>query len=430
MKPANATAPSRLHNIPAVQPRASRMDRLAKYLLLSRLQAIGHGRLILREGTEQHVFGRRDEATDLSVTFTVRNSGFYSKVVFGGTIGAGEAYMAQDFDCSDLTAAVQLLLRNRVLLDGLDDSLLRLTAPLHKLFHWLHENTRRGSRHNIASHYDLGNEFFALFLDPTMMYSCAYYEDPTMTLERASVAKLDLICRKLALGPGDHVIEIGTGWGGFAIHAAKRYGCHVTTTTISREQYEMATARVRQEGLADRVTVLMQDYRDLNRDLTGQYDKLVSIEMIEAVGHKYIDVFFAKCSELLKPEGVMLLQAMTIADQRYREAITTVDFIQRYIFPGSFIPSVTAITGSVTKATDMRLYHMQDIGPHYAQTLRTWRERFLAQLPQVRVMGYPEEFTRMWEFYLCYCEGGFLERAIGDAQMVFVKPASQIAPIT
>ncbi len=425
MKTANATAHSRHSNTLEDRPHISYLDQLAKHLLFSRLRLIKHGRLILNDGLEQHVFGSSKEINDLRVTIMVNSGKFYSKVVFGGTIGAGEAYMSADFYCSDLTAAVQLLLRNRDVLDGMDDSLLRLTAPLHKVFHWLHDNTRRGSRHNIASHYDLGNRFFGLFLDSTMMYSCAYFKTPEMTLEDASKAKLDHICKKLSLAPGDRVLEIGTGWGGFAIHAAKYYGCHVTTTTISKEQYDLAKKRIQLERLSDRITLLNTDYRDLK----GQYDKLVSIEMIEAVGHKHLDVFFKKCSELLEPEGMMLLQAITIADQRYRDATKTVDFIQRYIFPGSFIPSITAISASVTKATDMRLFHMQDIGPHYATTLRLWRERFMGQLPKVRAMDYPEEFIRMWEFYLCYCEGGFLERAIGDAQMVFIKPNCHIDPI-
>jgi cyclopropane-fatty-acyl-phospholipid synthase len=257
------------------------------------------------------------------------------------------------------------------------------------------------------------------------MYSSAIFEREDMPLEAASIAKLDRICRKLDLKPDDRVIEIGTGWGGFALHAARHYGCHVTTTTISRSQQKLARERVTAAGLNDRITLLLQDYRDL----TGQYDKLVSIEMIEAVGHQYYDTFFRKCSELLKPEGTMLLQAITIADQRYEAARRSVDFIQRYIFPGSCIPSVTAISNALTRATDLRLFHLEDIGPHYALTLRRWRENFNANLAGVRALAYPESFIRMWEFYLCYCEAGFMERVIGDVQMLLVKPGARPAPL-
>jgi cyclopropane-fatty-acyl-phospholipid synthase len=259
-----------------------------------------------------------------------------------------------------------------------------------------------------------------------MMYSCAVYETDECTLEQASIAKLERICRKLDLQPSDHVLEIGTGWGGFAIYAAQHYGCHITTTTISQEQYALAKQRVESAGLADRVTVLCKDYRDLH----GQYDKLVSIEMIEAIGHQYLPDYFRQCSRLLKPEGMMLLQAITIADQRYQSALRSVDFIQRYIFPGSFIPSVSAMTDAIAKNTDMRLFHLEDIGPHYATTLRDWRERFFDRIDEVRSLGYSEAFIRLWEFYLCYCEGGFRERAIGDVHMLMTKPQCRRAPVS
>ncbi|HSW51639.1 MAG TPA: cyclopropane-fatty-acyl-phospholipid synthase family protein, partial [Sulfuricaulis sp.] len=298
----------------------------------------------------------------------------------------------------------------------------RLTAPARKLFHWMNRNSRTGSRRNIAAHYDLGNEFFRLMLDETLMYSSAVFERPDMTLAEAQRARLDRICRKLALGPRDHVLEIGTGWGGFALHAATHYGCRVTTTTISREQYALAQERIAQAGLSDRVTVLLEDYRDLR----GEYDKLVSIEMIEAVGHEYYETFFARCSALLKPDGLMLLQAITIADQRYEAARKSVDFIQRYIFPGSCIPSVSVMAQAVARATDMKLLHLEDIGPHYATTLRHWRERLYANADAVRQLDLSEEFLRMWEFYLCYCEGGFAERALGDVQLLLAKPQNRL----
>jgi len=292
---------------------------------------------------------------------------------------------------------------------------------LQKIFHAFNRNTRQGSRKNIAAHYDLGNEFYALWLDPTMMYSAAYFDTDSTTLDEAAVAKLDRICRKLDLSEQDSVIEIGTGWGGFAIHAARHYGCHVTTTTISKEQHDYAKQAIRDAGLEDRITLLFQDYRDL----TGRFDKLVSIEMIEAVGHEYHDTFFRKCCELLKPEGQMLLQAITIADQRYDTYKKGVDFIKRYIFPGGCLTSVTDMSRTLTAHTDMRVIHLEDIGSHYATTLRHWHDRFFARIDQVREMGYSDSFVRMWQFYLAYCESAFVERAIGDVQMLIMKPGAR-----
>jgi len=307
----------------------------------------------------------------------------------------------------------------------MDSGAARLIAPIRKLLHWVNRNTRSGSRRNIAAHYDLGNDFFRLWLDPTMMYSSAVFERDDMSLEEASLAKLDRICRKLELSPNDHVLEIGTGWGGFAVYAASQYGCRVTTTTISREQYEYAKQRVEEAGLQDRVELLLKDYRDLD----GKYDKLVSIEMIEAVGNEFMDTYFDQCARLLREDGMMLLQAITIADQRYKSALKSVDFIQRYIFPGGFLPSVTAILQSVTASSNMRIYHLEDIGAHYAETLKRWREAFARNLNRIWSMGYGEEFLRMWHYYYCYCEGGFKERAIGTVQVLFVKPGSRREPL-
>jgi len=378
---------------------------------------------LLDSGTRHH-YGARTVRCPLEVTVRVHDARFWSELAFGGSIGAGEAYMEGYWSTDDLTALVRVLLQNRDVLDGMETGLARLTVPLQKSLHWLNRNTREGSRRNIAAHYDLGNDFFSLFLDPTMMYSSAIFERPEMTLEEAQRERLHRICRKLELKPGDHLLEIGTGWGGLAIHAAQHYGCRVTTTTISREQFGHARERVAAAGLADRVTLLLEDYRDLR----GRYDKLASIEMIEAVGHAFYDTYFRQCGRLLEDEGLMLLQAITIADQRYAAARRSVDFIQRHIFPGSTIPSVSVMLDSLTRSTDMKLVHLEDIGPHYATTLRKWRENFLASLDRVRALGYPERFVRMWEFYLCYCEGGFEERAIGDVQMLLAKPGSRRAP--
>ena len=341
--------------------------------------------------------------------------------MFGGSIGSGEAYMQGHWTCDDLSTLVRILLINRNVLEHVDSGAVSLVRPARKLLHWLNRNTRSGSRRNIAAHYDLGNDFYALWLDRRMMYSSAYFESPEVSLDEAAAAKLDLICRKLDLRPGERLLEIGSGWGGFAIFAARNYGCHVTTTTISREQYAFAEARIREAGLEDRITLLAEDYRDL----TGRYDKLVSIEMIEAVGHQFHTTFFQKCCELLEPHGKMLLQAITIADQRFEAYKKDVDFIRRYIFPGGCLTSVTNMCEILTEHTDMRVLDLEDIGPHYARTLRIWRERFFGAIDQVRDLGYSEPFIRMWDYYLCFCEGAFEERAIGDVQMLITRPQAR-----
>jgi len=409
-----------------VTPKPRFLDQIARRAVLARLQKLQRGRLTLSDGAQSYRFGRTSIECPLDVAVQVLDGRFYSDMAFGGSIGAGEAYMQGYWNTNDLTGLVRLLVQNREVLDGMETGLARLTAPAQKLLHWLNRNTAQGSRRNIAAHYDLGNDFFKLFLDETMMYSSAIFERADMSLHEAQLARLDRICRKLDLKPTDHLLEIGTGWGGMALHAAENFGCRVTTTTISREQHALAVERIRAAGLSDRITVLLSDYRDL----TGQFDKLVSIEMIEAVGYQFYDIYFGKCGAPLKPDGMMLLQAITIADQRYDQAKRSVDFIQRYIFPGSCIPSVTAISDSITRASDLRQFHLEDIGPHYATTLRKWRENLFARIAAVRALGYPESFIRMWEFYLCYCEGGFTERAIGDVHMLLVKPDSRRAPIT
>ncbi|MGE0824159.1 MAG: class I SAM-dependent methyltransferase [Candidatus Binatia bacterium] len=401
------------------------LARFARAMVLARLQNLQTGKLVVIDGIEQFVFGLPDSDFPLSVTLSVQDQRFYLDILFGGSVGAGEAYMSGYWSCDNLTTLVRILVRNRAVLEGMETGLACLTAPVRKLIHTLRQNTKSGSRHNIAAHYDLGNEFFSLFLDETMTYSCGIFEKENSSLPEASLAKIDRICRKLQLSPHDHVLEIGTGWGSFALYAAQHYGCRVTTTTISQQQHELAQQRVAAAGLSERITLLLQDYRDLS----GQYDKLVSIEMIEAVGHAFYETYFRCCSNLLKPEGMMLLQAILIADQHYEHAKRSVDFIQRYIFPGSCIPSLTAICQAIAKATDMRLSHLEDLTPHYAETLRLWRERFFDNIQQVRALKYPEEFIRMWEFYLCYCEGGFRERVINDVQMLFVKPLNRQTPI-
>jgi cyclopropane-fatty-acyl-phospholipid synthase len=423
---ANDIADTAAGNAAAQPPGALRaIDALAKRVVLSKLRQLQGGELVLVEGAQQYRFGAASAALPEPVVVRVDDGRFYGHLAFGGSIGAGEAYMRGYWRTERLVELVRLLVLNMEALDGIDSGYARLAASLHKLLHAIRRNTKAGSRKNISAHYDLGNDFFRLFLDETMMYSAATFIHPEMTLAQAQRVRLDAICRKLDLRASDHVLEIGTGWGGFALHAAERYGCRVTTTTISREQWSRARERVNDAGLSERVEVLCTDYRELR----GKYDKLVSIEMIEAVGHQYYDTYFAQCARLLESHGAMVLQAITIADQRYERARRSVDFIQRYIFPGSCIPSVSALATSIARASDLRIFHLEDIGPHYARTLREWRHNLFENIAQIRALGYDEEFIRMWEFYLCYCEGGFEERAIGDVQMLLVKPGNRRAPI-
>ena len=403
-------------------PKPSRLDKLARRAVRKRLDLVREGHVVITENGSRATYGKLSDELPLTAHLSVNDPRFYSEVAFGGVIGAGEAYIRGYWDCDELTTLVRILLRNRDVLTRMNSGLGRLTAPIQKFLHWLNRNTHSGSRRNIAAHYDIGNEFYALWLDRRMMYSSAVFATPDMTLDEAAVAKLDRVCRKLRLGPSDHVLEIGAGWGGFAIHAAKNYGCRVTTTTISNAQYHYASQAIAAAGVAPQVTLLQSDYRDL----TGTYDKLVSIEMIEAVGWQYQDRFFRKCCDLLTPKGEMLLQAITIADQQYEAYRSGVDFIRRYIFPGGCLCSVTAMARSLARETDMRLVHMEDIGPHYAKTLRCWHDRFDARLDDVRAQGYPEDFIRLWRYYLSYCEGAFLERTIGDVQMHLVRPLARV----
>ena len=401
--------------------RPTGLERLARRLVTSRLKHLRRGQVVIKDRGRIATFGSLSDEYPLTAVIVVKHPAFYSDIAFGGSIGAGEAYMQGHWQCDELTSLLRILLINRDVLENLDSGMARLANPMRKALHWLNRNTRSGSRKNIAAHYDLGNDFYALWLDQRMMYSSAYFDAADKTLEEASVAKLERICKKLDLSADDTVIEIGTGWGGFAIYAAENYGCHVTTTTISREQYDLAKSRVAAAGLEDRVTLLFDDYRDLE----GQYDKLVSIEMIEAVGHQFHDSFFEKCSSLLKPDGQMLLQAITIADQQYDQYKYGVDFIRRYIFPGGCLTSVTDMTRVITDRTDMRAFHIEDIGAHYAKTLRHWHDRFSKRLDVVREQGYSDAFIRMWKYYLCYCEGAFIERATGTVQMLVLKPAAR-----
>lgn len=323
--------------------------------------------------------------------------------------------MDGDWDCDDLVGLMRILLVNEPAMEKVDGSTTLSTQLANLLQHLFRRNSRAGSRENIRAHYDLSNAFFSTFLDQQMMYSSAVYEDEDASLEEASLAKLERLCRKLELSPEDHLLEVGTGWGGLAVYAASRFGCRVTTVTISREQFDAAEARVRDAGLSLLVDVILKDYRDVE----GQFDKIVSVEMVEAVGHQYLDQYFRVLGRLLRPQGLMVLQAITIEDGRYRQALRSVDFIKKHIFPGSFIPSVSALVGSAAAQSKTVLVNLEDIGFDYARTLQAWRCRFEARLAEVAALGFDDAFVRMWRFYLAYCEAGFLERAISDVQMVF-----------
>ena len=398
----------------------------AKRVLLKQLEKLKHGELILNDGVEQHIFGRLDGRLPKTITINIHDRDFYSSILVNGGLGAGEAYIDGNWTCEDLTGVVELFICNREYLEGNGLCMRWFTKPLQILQRIMQRNTLKGSRRNIAAHYDLGNDLFEQFLDRTMMYSCGIFHHEKATLQEASEAKLERICQKLQLNPDDHVLEIGTGWGGFALYAASHYGCRVTTTTISKEQHEYASQRIRDAGLESRVTLLFDDYRELE----GSYDKVVSIEMIEAIGYRNYDSYFNKCAELLRPDGLMLLQSITIADQRFAVAKKSIDYIQRFIFPGGCLPSVAALSDAIARKTDMRIFHLEDIGPHYATTLRMWRERFFANIEKITQLGYPERFIRMWQYYLCYCEGGFRQQSIGTVQMLITKPQALRQPLT
>jgi len=345
-------------------------------------------------------------------------------VVLGGTVGAGDAYMDGDWDCDDLVCLVRLLVANRDVMEKVDGTATVTSRIGNLLQHLLRRNSLAGSRRNVEAHYDLSNEFFATFLDEQMMYSSAVYESANASLDEASIAKLERLCRKLELTPQDHLLEIGTGWGGLAIYAAERYGCRVTTTTISQAQYAAASQRVRDAGLQDRVTVLCRDYRELE----GTFDKLVSVEMVEAVGHQYLDGYFRTLSRLVGPDGLIVVQAITIDDRYYEQAVRSVDFIKKHIFPGGFLPCVSRLIAAAARNTDTMLVNLEDFGADYARTLRAWRERFEARRDDIQALGFDVRFRRMWRFYLAYCEGGFLERATSCVQLVFAKPGYRGQP--
>ena len=397
------------------------VDRIARRFVLDRLRGLRQGELALIDNVEQSLFGQRDE---LRAELVVHRPRLFRDAVLGGTLGVAESYIRGDWDSRDLTALFRIFLRNRSAKDSLDSRASYGARIGRRIMHWLRDNTPAGSRRNIRAHYDLGNDFFSLWLDETLAYSSAVFTDPAQSLAAASMEKFDRVCRKLDLRPEDHLLEIGTGWGGFALHAAQQYGCRVTTTTVSQRQFETALQRFQAARLDERITALQQDYRDLQ----GQFDKLASIEMIEAVGYRHFDQYFESLGRLLRPDGSLVLQAIVMPERGYSSYLQSVDFIQRFIFPGGCLPSLSAMLESAGRASDLRCVHVEDFAPHYAETLRRWRRAFDEQRGEIRAMGYSDEFLRMWTYYLCYCEAAFEERSVGVVQIQFDKPGCRRDP--
>ena len=377
------------------------------------------GHISVNDGDETFTFG--DSSSDEKVSVDIHSQEFYVMTGSGGALGIAEAYVAGYWSSDDVVKLFQIIIRNRDILLSLEKGFAKLVKPINKMIHRGRQNTLKGSKENILAHYDLSNDFYKLWLDPSMTYSCAFFNNDSVTLEEASIEKLDRICRKLDLSEDDSVLEIGTGWGSFSIHAAKNYGCKVTTTTISDAQFDYARSRIKDEGLESKITLINKDYRDLD----GKYDKIVSIEMIEAVGYEYIPDYFSKLSSLLKNNGLVALQGITYNDQNFEVYKNSVDFIKKYIFPGSCLISIAQIIDVIKKDTDLAMVDMEDITKHYAVTLNRWRKNFMDVIPKVKEMGYSQAFINMWEFYFLYCEAGFSERNIGDVQMIFAKSGSR-----
>ena len=399
------------------------LARIVRNAVLARLAHLREGHLVIREQGGEHAFGRAD--ADLAAVVTIRDPRAWVAIALRGTIGAAESYADGWWEADDLAATIRIVLRVGDGGDSLESGLARLGGLWERFRHRARRNTLAGARANIAAHYDLGNDFFGLFLDPTLTYSCAIFERPDMTLEEAQVAKIERICRKLDLREGLHLLEIGTGWGGLAMHAAREHGVTVTTTTLSRKQCDLATQRVREAGLQNRIRIVLTDYRELS----GVFDRVVSVEMIEAVGWEYYEAYFGAIGRLLKPDGLALVQAITIPDNRFERWKREPNHINRIVFPGSCIPSVTAMLQAASRASDLRPFHLEEIGPHYSRTLRTWREALVARWAEARAQGRSEHFLRTFAYYLASCEAGFAERYQGDVQLLLARPRARRAPI-
>ena len=400
------------------------LSRQCSRLVLKTLGRMNQGRLALRFGCNEAAFGDPDCETPAAI-LNVHSSNFFKRLLVHGAMGAAESYMDNEWSTPDLTGLFRVLLQNEDTLNTMRSRRFSIAEAIRKIEHFRNRNSTVGSKKNIHEHYDLGNHFFSLFLDESMMYSSAIFPSDDSTLVDASWEKVDRVCRRLQLTADDNVIEIGTGWGGFALHAAKHYGCKITTATISNEQYTFAKNRIQKAGLSERVTVLLNDYRELN----GRFDKLVSLEMIEAVGRDYLPGYFETCQRLVKDDGAMMLQAIVMPEQKFDRFASSVDFIQKYVFPGGFLPSITEMQNCIKQNTSFRMAELKDFGMHYALTLNHWNQRFHNRLDEVREQGFSERFIRMWRYYLCYCEAAFLERATGLVQTLWVKPGSKIGQL-
>lgn len=418
------------HVMQSVAAKPSSINAFARKTVLRKFDSLTGGRINVNNGGNKESYGEFDKDR-LQATVTVSNQSFYRKLLVGGTIGSAESYIDNDWGCDNLTDLIRIMIRNVDSVTKMEKRWSRVRSAYHRFRHLARKNTVEGSRRNIHEHYDLGNEFYQLFLDPTLNYSAGIFDrsvsdqfflDAQSPMHAASLVKMRHICERLQLQAGQSVVEIGTGWGALAIHMAEQYGVHVTTTTISQEQYLHAVAAVKAKGLEDRVTVLQKDYRDLD----GKFDRLVSVEMIEAVGHQFLDTYFAKCDSLLKDDGAMLIQAITISEQNYDAYRKGVDFIRAYVFPGGCLPSISSINRSIGRATTMRTIGLEDISQHYANTLRHWRVEFMKRLPEVRQLGFDDAFIRLWHFYLCYCEAAFAERRCNSLQVMFAKNGCEL----
>jgi cyclopropane-fatty-acyl-phospholipid synthase len=393
------------------------LEAIAKKLLLSVLKKSSSGTIKVTDGTDTYFFG--EESTNgPKAEINIVSPLAWSRTVFAGTIGSAESFIRGEWKSPDLVSVIRFFCANRDTMDQMEGGLAYLSWPSHKLFHLLRRDTEEGSKRNISAHYDLGNDFFSIWLDPSMTYSSGLFSSTSSTLLSASLKKIDSLCQKLQLKSTDHLLEIGSGWGSFAIYAASNFGCKVTTVTISKKQYEFVQSEITKYGLSDRVEVLFSDYRSIS----GQFDKVVSVEMIEAVGDKYLETYFKKISTLLKPEGICAIQAITIRDQFFDYAVRNVDFIQRYIFPGSNIPSTSRMLTCVKEHSDMILTEFEDLTAHYEKTIAFWRRSFWKNEDKIRQVGFSDQNLRLWDYYFAYCQGGFAERVIGVAHLVFSKP--------
>ena len=395
-----------------------------KSILLKKLRGLRFGQLSIVDGPKTFIFG--NQHSEFNARITVTSQEFYVFLGSGGTLGAAEAYTAGYWFADDLVSLIQIIIKNKKTMENLESGLARIANPINKIIHKKRQNSIKGSKKNILAHYDLSNDFYRLWLDSTMTYSCGVFLNDDSSMKEASIEKIDRFCRKLRLTKDDKVLEIGSGWGSFALHAAKNYGCHVTTTTISDNQFSYVSDLISKENLWHQITLLNSDYRELK----GSFDKIVSIEMIEAVGPDHVSGFFNKVSSLLRPSGLMAIQGITYNDPDFESYKNSVDFIKKYIFPGGCLVSVSQIKNAIKAKTDLTLVEVEDITQHYARTVKYWRQDFIKALPEIRSLGFSESFIRIWEFYLVYCEAGFLENLIGDFQFVFAKPDSKDIQIT